>query len=281
MQANAPTVTIAAALADAARRIDAFDARELLRHLLQKEHAWLIAHDREPLHPDHWAAFQALVTRRASGEPLAYVTGQRGFWSLDLTVTPDTLIPRAETELLVKLALQHLPATAGDVLDLGTGSGAVALAIARELPAMRVVAVDASAAALAVARANAARNGVANVEFLQGDWFAPVAGRRFDAIVSNPPYIVDDDPHLQRGDLRFEPMLALSSGADGMDAIRHITTRAAAHLHDGAWLLLEHGWEQGALVRETLRAAGLTDVGTRRDLENRERVSLGRAAHGA
>ena len=207
---------------------------------------------------------------------MAYITGRQGFWSLELEVTPATLIPRAETELLVELALARLPCdTACSVADLGTGSGAIALAIASERPLAKVVATDASAAALAVAQRNAARLGITHVRFAQGDWLAPLAGQAFDLIVSNPPYIEAADPHLGEGDLRFEPATALASGADGLDAIRRIVHAAPAHLDPGGWLLFEHGWNQGEASRALLAGAGYAEVFTARDLERRERVSGG------
>jgi release factor glutamine methyltransferase len=198
---------------------------------------------------------------------------------MDLAVGPATLVPRPETERLVELALERLPADrAVDVADLGTGSGAIALAIAGERPRARVVATDASAAALAVASRNAATLGLdaSRVAFVQGDWWAPLDARRFDLVASNPPYIAEGDPHLSRGDLRFEPRDALASGTDGLDAIREIVDGAPAHLVAGGWLLLEHGFDQGEAVRRLLEARGLVDVDTARDLEGRDRVTLGR-----
>src|SRR6185312_15239860 len=226
---------------------------------------------------DVQATFEALVARRAAGEPVAYLTGRRGFWTLELEVTPATLIPRPETELLVELALERLPRDmACRVADLGTGSGAIALAIASERPQAQVVATDASADALAVARRNAQRQGFGNVRFVQGDWLAPLAGERFALIVSNPPYIEAADPHLARGDLRYEPAAALASGADGLDDIRRIIADAPAHLEAGGWLLFEHGWNQGDAARALLREAGYAQVFTAQDLEARDRVSGGK-----
>jgi release factor glutamine methyltransferase len=266
------------ALAEATHRLgDRVDAEVLLAHALGKPRSWLIAHGDDALSLEHASAYKRLVERREAGEPVAYITGRRGFWSLDLEVTPATLIPRPETELLVELALEHLPRDqACRVLDLGTGSGAIALAIARERPQAHVVATDASAEALAVAQRNARLHHIGNASFVHGDWFAPVSDRRFDVIVSNPPYIERGDPHLQQGDLRFEPMSALASGHDGLDDIRRIVRDAVLHLVPGGWLLFEHGWNQGDAVRRLLGAAGFVELSTARDLEQRDRVSQGR-----
>ena len=252
------------------------EAEVLLLHVLGKPRAWLYAHADDELAPAPYEAFDALVARRAAGEPVAYLTGSREFWSLDLRVTPATLIPRADTERLVELALERLPRErAVDVADLGTGSGAIALAIAKERPQARVVATDTSDAALAVAGANAARNAISNVEFAGGSWLAAVPGRQFDLIASNPPYIADDDDHLGRGDLRFEPRSALAAGIDGLDDIRSIVQTAPARLRTHGWLLLEHGHEQGAAVRALLLEAGFSDVATWQDLAGLDRVSGG------
>ena len=251
---------------------DRLEAELLLAHALGVNRAWFFAHAEDVADAGGTRRFDALVRRRAAGEPIAYITGTRDFWSLTLEVTPATLIPRPETELLVELALDRLPA-GGSVVDLGTGSGAIALAIAKERPDATVVAVDVSAAALDVALRNARRLGLERVEFVQGDWFAPLNGRRFNLVVSNPPYIEADDRHLGEGDLRFEPASALASGADGLDDIRRIASGADAHLLPGGAVLIEHGWNQGEAVRRILREAGLVDEFTARDLENRDRVS--------
>jgi release factor glutamine methyltransferase len=264
-------------LRDAASRIDAADAAVLLAHAVGHPRSWLYAHGGDDVDAATADAFAALLARRASGEPVAYLTGRRGFWRFDLAVTPDTLIPRPETELLVELALARLPpGRALRIADLGTGSGAIALALAHERPRARVVATEASAAALEVARGNADALRIGNVAFRHGDWLAPLAGERFDLIAGNPPYIAAGDPHLGEGDLRFEPGVALASGSDGLDAIRTIVRDVPAHLVLGGWLLLEHGWEQGAAVRALLQRAGFVDISTERDLEARDRVTLGR-----
>ena len=277
-----PAPRLDTVLRAAGARIGAVDAEWLLLHVLQRPRSWLYAHADDRLDAARQREFDALLERREAGEPVAYLTGRRGFWTLDLGVTPDTLIPREDTERLVELALERLPmGVPSTVADLGTGSGAIALAIARERPQARVVATDRSAAALAVAAANAGSAGVRNVEFVHGDWLAPLAGRCFDLIASNPPYIRSDDRHLSEGDLRFEPATALASGVDGLDDIRRIVAAAPAHLEPGGWLLLEHGHDQGPAVRELLRAAGFADVGTACDLEGRDRVGSGRLAAAA
>ncbi|MFT4255570.1 MAG: peptide chain release factor N(5)-glutamine methyltransferase [Pseudoxanthomonas sp.] len=257
--------------------IDRADAELLLAHAAGRDRAWLFAHAGDELDAAQADAFSALVARRAGGEPVAYLIGRRGFWTLDLDVGPATLIPRPETELLVELALARLPADApARVADLGTGSGAVALAIASERPLAAVIATDFSKPALAVAVGNAQRNGIDNVWFRRGSWCDALGRERFDLIASNPPYIAGADPHLGEGDLRFEPASALASGVDGLDAIREIVRDAPAHLASNGWLLLEHGWEQGEAVRGLLCDAGFAEVATERDLEGRDRVTLGR-----
>ena len=274
---NPDVPTVARLLARARDLIDPADAALLLAHALGKSRSWLFAHADDALGEAEAARFDVLLARRAAGEPVAYLTGWRGFWTLELAVTPATLVPRPETELLVDLALARLPVDAPvRVADLGTGSGAIALAIASERPRAQVLATDASSAALDVARGNAARNGIGNVAFRLGSWLQPLGEDTFDLIASNPPYIAEGDPHLARGDLRFEPAMALSCGADGLDAIRVIVRDAPACLRPGGWLLLEHGWDQGDAVRALLAAAGFADVATERDLEQRDRVSLGR-----
>lgn len=275
MTVDVPTAT--RLLARARDLIDPADAALLLAHALGKPRSWLFAHADDLLGEADAARFDALLARRVAGEPVAYLTGSRGFWTLDLAVTPATLVPRPETELLVELALARLPAVAPvRVADLGTGSGAIALALAKERPRAHVVATDASPEALEVARGNAVRNRIGNVAFRLGSWLAPLAGECFDLIASNPPYIADGDPHLSQGDLRFEPAMALSCGPDGLDAIRIIVRDAPACLRPDGRLLLEHGWDQGEAVRALLAEAGFVDAATERDLEGRDRVTLGR-----
>jgi release factor glutamine methyltransferase len=253
------------------------EAELLLAHALGRDRAWLFAHADDALPADAEAAFAALLARRSAGEPAAYLLGRRAFWRLDLAVDASTLIPRADTERLVELALERLPADGTPrVLDLGTGSGAVALAIALERPRARVVGVDLSPQALAVARANARTHGLGHVEWRAGDWLAAVPGETFDVIVGNPPYLAEDDPHLDEGDLPREPRTALVSGADGLDAIRRIVVDALPATAPDGWLLLEHGATQGAAVRRAFTAAGWRAVETQCDLEGRERVTLGR-----
>lgn len=275
--------TLRQVVADASARLGSSDARHeaelLLLHVLERPRSWLFAHATDPLAANDQAAFEALLARRVAGEPVAYLTGRRGFWTLDLEVDPATLIPRPETELLVELALERLPPDQSlQLADLGTGSGAIALALASERPQAQVLATDASPGALAVAARNAARHDLRNVRFAEGghDWYAPLQGARFDLIASNPPYIASDDPHLEQGDLRFEPATALASGPDGLDDIRRIVDGGQAQLRPEGWLLIEHGWDQGAAIRALFDAAGFVEVQTAQDLEQRDRITLGR-----
>jgi release factor glutamine methyltransferase len=250
------------------------DVEILLAAAIGRDRAWLRAFGEVVPRTEAQVHYETLLARRASGEPLAYVLGQREFWSLPLRVTPATLIPRADTELLVECALRSLP-DGGSLLDLGTGSGAVALAVCSARPSAVVVAVDRSAAALAVARHNGAVLGL-NVVWCLSDWFSALAGQTFDVIVGNPPYIAENDPHLLQGDLVHEPRSALVSGQDGMDDLRRIIDTAPAYLKPGGGLWLEHGFGQGSEVRKVLAARGFVAVETCRDLAGHERVTGGR-----
>lgn len=280
MTRNPPT--IASALNEAAHRLAAvcdtprLDAEVLLGFVLDRNRVHLHTWPDLLLPDEAMARFDALITRRATGEPLAYLTGRREFWSMELEVSPATLIPRPETELLVEIALQRIPAgSAWRIADLGTGSGAIALAIARERPACRIVATDRSTTALAVARRNAARLGIGNVEFREGIWLEPLAGEVFDLIVSNPPYIASEDPRLHTSEIRFEPITALAAGPDGLDDIRHITATASRHLVSGGGLLLEHGYDQSSAVMEILTQSGYGEVHTHQDMSEIYRVTGG------
>ena len=249
------------------------DAQVLLAHVLGVSRAWLAAHGTDALPQDAARAFFALAQRRRDGEPIAYLTGVREFWGLALRVTPDVLIPRPETEALIELALTLVAvAYPARVLDLGTGSGAIALALAHEWPQAKVTGVDTSAAALAVARDNAARLNLANVEFVRSDWYAALAGARYDLIAANPPYVSGTDPHLREGDLRFEPRGALSPGGDGLTALRMIVAGARDHLAAGGYLVVEHGYDQSAAVQALFRDAGFGRVTARNDLAGIARV---------
>jgi len=275
------TLKVAELLREAAARLPGDDARheaeQLLIHVLGVERAWLFAHATDTVDEDSRQRFELLLTRRAEGHPLAYLLGRRGFWTLDLQVNTATLIPRPETELLVEQALARLPADdMVRVADMGTGSGAIALSIASERPLATVMATDLLGPALAVAVKNAQAHGLDNVWFRRGHWYAALGADRFDMIVSNPPYIAAGDPHLAQGDLRFEPPPALASGTDGLDAIREIIAGAHEHLVAGGWLLLEHGWDQGEAIRALLVQAGFDEAQTVQDMEQRDRVTLGR-----
>jgi release factor glutamine methyltransferase len=268
-------------LDEAARNLaDSVEARReaqlLLGHALGVSRAWLLAHGDEAADPTAAAVFRELVQRRRVGEPVAYLVGRREFYGLDFRITPDVLIPRADTETLIDIALEKLTqGTRHDVLDLGTGSGCVAIAIAHARSAARVTAVEVSAAALNVARDNAVAIGV-DVEFVQATWFEALGGRRFDLIVANPPYVAMDDPHLQQGDLRFEPATALASGKDGLTDIRIIVAGAPAFLRGEGWLLIEHGFDQADVCRDLLRNAGFGQIISRADIAGLPRVAGGR-----
>jgi release factor glutamine methyltransferase len=251
------------------------EARILLGHVLGVERAWLIAHAGDPVAGKNLEVFRALCARRLGGEPVAYLVGKREFYGLAIGVTPAVLIPRPESELLVDLALERLPKDAGkNVLDLGTGSACIALAIANERPRTTVSATDNSSAALEVARANATALGL-TIRLLESNWYTSLGEQRFDIIVSNPPYIASGDPHLHEGDLRFEPEAALTDGADGFAAIDIIVKNALQYLSAGGWLLFEHGYDQADGARARLQTAGFSGVQSWRDLAGIERVSGG------
>ena len=298
----------------------ALEVQLLLQHVLNVNRAWLIAHEVDALQPNNYAAFEALLIRRLNGEPIAYILGYHEFYGLKLKVTADTLIPRPDTETLVEAALARTPATSlraergnletGNVaeiaslrsqrldsrlrgndremgaefkiLDLGSGTGAIALAIAKHRPQAQITALDASQAALDIAIENAENLKIPNVDFVLSDWFSALGQKnnpqKFDVIVSNPPYIEANDAHLSQGDLRFEPLSALASGQDGLDAIRHIIKAAPSHLNPYGWLMLEHGYNQASKVAALLKQAGFSDISHAKDLSGIERVTIGRLA---
>ena len=279
-------ITVAGLLEDATARIAAalglerrearLEAQILIARALGVNRAWLVAHDRDVPPADRAAAVEALVARREQGEPVAYILGEKEFFGRLFKVTPDVLIPRPETELLVEAALERLPKDRpARVLDLGTGSGCIAITIALERPDVGVTAVDIAPAALAIARENANRLG-ATVEFQISEWFSALAGREFDLIVSNPPYVEAPYPGLRDTDLSHEPRRALTSGQDGLDDIRRIVAAARGHLYPSGTLLLEHGWQQGKAVRDLLHSHAYTDVVTLCDHADHERCSAGK-----
>lgn len=268
--------TIREALDAAQQATSRIEARVLLREVLHQSDAYLLTHDDELLTAGQAQQYVSLVVRRVAGEPIAYITGCREFHGREFKVTPAVLIPRPETELLVELALQRLPAgAAAQVLDLGTGSGCIGITIAAERPQVQVTLADASEAALEVARANAAQWAPDNTMLLQSDWYSALTDERYDLIVANPPYVADGDAHLQQGDLRFEPRSALAAGADGLRDLQQIIARAPQHLRAGGWLLLEHGFDQAVACAWLLEAAGFQDHFNAPDLAGMPRVSGG------
>jgi release factor glutamine methyltransferase len=281
MNQTTDPVSIKQLLEQATRKLNTasarLDAEVLLGHVLQKARSHFHAWPEKQVPAASYKRFTELLQRRLEGVPVAYLTGEREFWSLPLTVTTDTLIPRPETETLVAHALQRIPANRPHTIaDLGTGSGAIALAIARERPQCRIIATDIAATAIEVARSNAQRLGLHSIEFHTGHWCEPLTGMRLDIIISNPPYIAENDPHLASGDVRFEPRTALASGPQGMDALTAIAQCAINHLEPGGWLLLEHGYEQGELTRLLLETTGFMEVITFTDDAGLERVVAGR-----
>jgi release factor glutamine methyltransferase len=269
--------TVADALQAAQQRIDAVDARVLLCHASGRDATFVIARTEAQLPAPVMEAYAALVERRAAGEPVAYLTGEREFYGRAFKVSPAVLIPRPETELLVDMALERMPRNAPTrVLELGTGSGCIAIALASECSQSKIVATDQSLEALTIARRNAFAFHIGNIAFLQSNWFEGLRRERFDLIVANPPYVAADDPHLEQGDLRFEPRMALDGGPDGLDAVREIVKGARGYLEPGGWLLFEHGHDQGAKARGLLRDAAYREIFSARDLAGIERVSGGR-----
>jgi len=269
------------------------DVQCLLQTAIQVNRSYLFSHPEQNLNDEQYEQYMSLFGRRLRGEPIAYLLAIREFYGLPFKVSPATLIPRPETELLVEVALNHIPSTSSHieasekivlpnkedkfrVLDLGTGCGALALSIARARPNAEVVAVDSSPDALEIARENAQRLNINNVQFLISDWFSALQDKHFDLIVANPPYIAINDVHLSQGDVRFEPRCALVSGGDGLDDIRHICTQAKVHLNPGSWLLLEHGYNQASQVRSLMQQAEFSNTFSEQDLSGIERVSGGR-----
>lgn len=269
-----PGITLAAC--ENASPLERIDTRLLLMHGLGLTRIQLITQSELILNTEQLAIMDELFSRRIQGEPIAYIVQEREFFGLNFHVTPDVLIPRPDTELLVELALQYTPANSR-LLDMGTGSGAIAIAIAHKRPDLQVTALDVSPSALAVAQENARRHLLAGkVAFLCSDWYATLTDTQFQTIVSNPPYIVANDAHLQQGDLRFEPINALTDHADGLSAYREIVTQAHLHLQSDGWILLEHGYDQAEAVRDLLKQASFTEVQSWRDLAGIERVSGGK-----
>ena len=251
------------------------DAEILLGLVAGRSRTWLMAHNDATLTPEQLDRLEILLSRRQAGEPIAYLTGEREFWSLSLHVSPATLIPRPDTECLVEQALGLVPDAQADVLDLGTGTGAIALALASERPGWRVTGIDLQPEAVALARENARRLGLERVVFETGDWYKSLPEKRYSLIVSNPPYIDRGDPHLERGDVRYEPRSALVADMSGLADLETIILGAGAHLLPGGWLAVEHGWRQGEPVRALFTEAGFDRIATCRDYGGNDRVSMG------
>ncbi|MBL1320443.1 MAG: peptide chain release factor N(5)-glutamine methyltransferase [Methylophaga sp.] len=251
-----------------------FDAQVLLCHVLSCQTTFIHSRADQQLNQQQYNAFEQSIKQRQQGQPISHITGQRGFWALDLNVTADTLIPRPDTELLVELALSKFTPNM-IVADLGTGSGAIALSLAYEQPTSQILAMDQSSSALIIAKKNAVQNQLNNVSFWQGQWLEAVAGSTLDLVVSNPPYIREDDPHLLKGDVRFEPLAALISGEDGLDDIRIIVRQAQRCLKSSGWLLVEHGYDQAQQVQESFHERGFTNVSSHQDFGGNDRVVMG------
>ncbi len=273
------SLTIAGALALAREMLidgesPSTDAKVLLAHVLGQSQTYLFTWSDRTLTDEQREQFVKLIDQRQTGHPVAHLIGYRDFWTLRLQVNPSTLIPRPETELLVEKALELLPDNALAICDLGTGTGAVALAVASERPNLRVTGIDKIEDAVKLAQANAINNNISNAEFLQSHWFSALAGQQFDMLVTNPPYVEEHSEFLQQGDVRFEPRSALTAGEDGLDDIRFIITEARDYLKPGGWLLIEHGFEQGAAIRELFQFSGYTDAETFRDLAGLDRITV-------
>ncbi|MGL4860433.1 MAG: peptide chain release factor N(5)-glutamine methyltransferase [Enterobacteriaceae bacterium] len=253
------------------------DSEILLQQVTGRTRSFILAFGETQLTAAQLEQLEQMLQRRMAGEPIAYITGEREFWSLSLAVSPATLIPRPDTESVVELALRHWPQNDREVLDLGCGTGAIALALAKEHPTNPVLGVDIAADAVMLAQSNARRLGIDNVSFSQSDWFSALTGRKFALIVANPPYIDGQDPHLQQGDVRFEPRRALVAEENGLADLRHIIEQAPHFLLPGSWLLLEHGWQQGAAVRALMQHNGFSQVATCQDYGGNDRVTIGSA----
>ncbi|MBZ0329026.1 peptide chain release factor N(5)-glutamine methyltransferase [Halomonas sp. ANAO-440] len=265
-------------LAQAGSASPRLDAEVLLGHVLGVDRTWLYTWGDRAAPVYERARFEALVAVRAEGHPVAYLIGEREFWGLALSTSPHTLIPRPDTETLVEAALELAPSARGRLLDMGTGTGAIALAFASERPGWQITGIDRIEEAVGLAVANAERLGIANASFLVSDWFSALPADGFDLIVANPPYIADSDPHLMLGDVRFEPVSALVAGEDGLADLRRLIELAPRYLLPGGWLAMEHGHDQAERVRQLLQAAGYREVASRHDLSGQQRVTLGRLA---
>ncbi|MBX2883625.1 MAG: peptide chain release factor N(5)-glutamine methyltransferase [Granulosicoccus sp.] len=279
MTEPAPIRSVAGELAAATRQLSSssdtarLDAEVLLACALKQDRSWLYAHSNDALDDQTTVAYQELIARRSLGEPVAYLTGEQEFWSLPLCVSPAVLIPRADTELLVELALQYQSGASQSVLELGTGTGAISIALSIEKPQLNIVATDCSKDALLIAGKNIDRHQCSNIRLVESDWYSALGNQQFDQLVSNPPYIADSDPHLQQGDLRAEPSIALRSGSDGMTAMKQIIGNASPYLRAGASILLEHGHDQAVLVQQLLQQNGYRSIKTYKDLGENDRVT--------
>lgn len=253
---------------------NSLESAVLLAHVLEKDRSWLFAWPEKELTADQRLTYESYLQRRLDGEPVSHITSSREFWGLQLKVSPDTLIPRPETELLVETALNKVNQTAAKILELGTGTGAISAALATERPAWKIIATDINADTLTIARENFEKHNL-KIQLVVSNWFDNIPNEKYDLIISNPPYIEANDPHLQQGDVRFEPITALTSGKDGLDAIRQITQQAAAYLANKGWLMLEHGYNQGEAVFSLFQKAGFSSIETLNDLSGNNRITIG------